>query len=93
MVGLGPMIVGTLKELRPSQTPEAQQRIDSVLKQLAKQMEQHGPAGGSGGGGNATPPAQPGAPDNAPPVLQPQPQAIPLPVEKVERLDIDGPGR
>ena len=39
--------------------------------------------------------APPGAPDNAPPVLQPpvQPQAIPLQLDKVERLEIDRPGR
>jgi hypothetical protein len=93
LVGLGPMVVGTLRELRASQTPEAQQRIDSVLKQLAKQMEQRGPAGG---GGNVTPPPPAGdAPPINPPPQPPvgQPQAIPLQVEKVERLDFDGPRR
>jgi hypothetical protein len=93
LVGLGPMVVGTLKELRTSQTPEAQQRIDSVLKQLAKQVEQRGPAGGSGGGGgNVTPPPGGGAPDNPPPAALPQlqPPGIPL---RDEKVDIDGPGR
>ncbi len=39
LVGLGPVIIGALKQMRGAQTPEAQQRIDSVLKQLGKQAE------------------------------------------------------
>src|SRR5688572_32891638 len=34
LVGLGPVIIPTLKQLRTDQTPEPQQRIDSVLKTL-----------------------------------------------------------
>lgn len=34
LVSMGPSVVGVLKQLRESQPPEAQQRIDSVLKQL-----------------------------------------------------------
>jgi hypothetical protein len=36
LLGIGAPIVGTLKQMRASQPPEAQQRIDSILKQLAK---------------------------------------------------------
>jgi hypothetical protein len=36
LVKLGPGVAGTLKDLRDQQPPEAQQRIDAVLKQLAK---------------------------------------------------------
>ena len=36
LVKIGPGVIATLKDLRDSQPPEAQQRIDSVLKQLAK---------------------------------------------------------
>jgi hypothetical protein len=36
LVKIGPGVVATLKQLRDSQPPEAQQRIDSVLKQLQK---------------------------------------------------------
>ena len=39
LVGMGPAVIDVLKEIRPSQSPEAQQRIDSILKQLAKQLE------------------------------------------------------
>jgi hypothetical protein len=37
LVGMGPAIAGTLRQLRNDQSPEARQRIDSVLKQLEKQ--------------------------------------------------------
>jgi hypothetical protein len=33
---MGPIVVGVLKEMSNSVPPEAQQRIDSVLKQLEK---------------------------------------------------------
>jgi hypothetical protein len=36
LVKIGPGVIATLKQMRDSQPPEAQQRIDSVLKQLAK---------------------------------------------------------
>lgn len=36
LLGLGTPVVGSLKELRATQPPEAQQRIDSILKQLDK---------------------------------------------------------
>jgi hypothetical protein len=38
-VAMGPVAIGVLKELRPSQPPEAQQRIDSVIKELEKQRD------------------------------------------------------
>jgi hypothetical protein len=36
LVKLGPGVGGTLKAMRDQQPPEAQQRIDSVLKKLGK---------------------------------------------------------
>ena len=36
LVKLGPGVIGTLKDMRDQQPPEAQQRIDSVMKQLQK---------------------------------------------------------
>jgi hypothetical protein len=36
LVKLGPGVAGTLKEMRDQQPPEAQQRMDSVIKQLTK---------------------------------------------------------
>jgi hypothetical protein len=58
LVGMGPAILGTLKQLRGDQNPEAQQRIDSVVKQLDKQSGERktGPAGATGTG--------PGVPQN-----------------------------
>jgi hypothetical protein len=37
LVAMGPVAIGTLKKLRTGQPPEAQQRIDSVIKALEKQ--------------------------------------------------------
>ena len=37
LVNMGPVAVGVLRKLRDSQPPEAQQRIDAVLKELEKQ--------------------------------------------------------
>jgi hypothetical protein len=51
LVSMGPAVVGVLKDLSGSQSPEAQQRIDSVLKQLDKQQK-------SGGAGPAGTPEQ-----------------------------------
>ena len=36
LVGMGPVASGTLRKLRDSQPPEAQQRIDAILKELEK---------------------------------------------------------
>ena len=36
LVKIGPGVAATLKAMRDAQPPEAQQRIDSVLKQLQK---------------------------------------------------------
>src|SRR5262249_26148121 len=36
LVAMGPAVIGVLKEMRPSVGPEAQQRIDSIVKQLEK---------------------------------------------------------
>jgi hypothetical protein len=33
---MGPVVIATLQQIRPSQTPEAQQRIDLILKQVQK---------------------------------------------------------
>jgi hypothetical protein len=40
LLNLGPNAISTIKSLRDKQPPEAQQRIDSVLKQLEKQRDQ-----------------------------------------------------
>jgi hypothetical protein len=37
LVNMGPVATSILKKLRDSQPPEAQQRIDTVLKELEKQ--------------------------------------------------------
>jgi hypothetical protein len=39
LVAMGPVAFGVLKELRSAQPPEAQQRIDSVIKELEKQRD------------------------------------------------------
>jgi len=36
LVAMGSAVAPILRELRPNQAPEAQQRIDSILKQLEK---------------------------------------------------------
>ena len=90
LVGLGPIVAGTLKQMRGGQNAEAQQRIDSVLKQLAKLPDAPKPAGAEGG---TTPvdPAAPAAPVPAPNVA-PQgvaPQIQP-PVVEQKLQEIDG---
>jgi hypothetical protein len=50
LVAIGTGAAGTLKSLRDSQPPEAQQRIDSVLKQLEKQGNKKLPTGEQEGG-------------------------------------------
>jgi len=52
LVDIGPGAAGTLKSLRDSQPPEAQQRIDSVLKQFQKEPL---PAGEDEGGAKRNP--------------------------------------
>lgn len=39
LVSMGPAVIGLLRELRTSQPPEAQQRIDQVLDEIQKQRE------------------------------------------------------
>jgi hypothetical protein len=87
LVGLGPIVAGTLKQMRGAQNAEAQQRIDSVLKQLAKVGETPKPAGAEGA--TTTPPAEPGAP-NAAPAPAIGPPAIAPPVEEQKLQEIDG---
>ena len=45
LVGMGPVAAGVLKKMRESQPPEAQQRIDAVLKELEKQKTAGAAAG------------------------------------------------
>jgi hypothetical protein len=49
-VGMGPVAAGVLRKLRESQPPEAQQRIDAVLKELDKQKGGPTTAGAAGQG-------------------------------------------
>lgn len=44
LVNMGPSVMGVLKQLRPDVGPEAQQRIDSILKQLEKKKGTNAPA-------------------------------------------------
>ncbi len=41
LVAMGPVASGVLRKLRANQPPEAQQRIDSILKELDKQKGKH----------------------------------------------------
>jgi hypothetical protein len=50
LVNMGPVAVGVLKKLRESQPPEAQQRIDAVLKELEKQKSDQRTAGAGNAG-------------------------------------------
>lgn len=52
LVNMGPVAIGTLKKLRANQPPEAQQRIDSILKELAKQRDAQNRGGNAGARGN-----------------------------------------
>jgi hypothetical protein len=45
LVNMGPVASGILKKLRDSQPPEAQQRIDAILKELDKQKSDQRTAG------------------------------------------------
>jgi hypothetical protein len=69
LVGMGPVAIGVLKELRSGQPPEAQQRIDSVVKELETQREREKSSGG--GGGTAPKAAVPPSPSPAPPLELP----------------------
>jgi hypothetical protein len=65
LVAMGSIVGGTLKQLRNAQSPEAQQRIDSILKQFEKQSEPKPAAGGTAvpqEGGAPQGAAQPGQP-------------------------------
>jgi hypothetical protein len=73
LIGLGTIVGGTLKSLRGAQSPEAQQRIDSILKQFEKQTGEKPPAGGPP---VPTPPEAGGAPQGAIQPVQPQIQVI-----------------
>ena len=55
LVAMGPVAIGTLKKLRAGQPPEAQQRIDSVIKQLEKQKATQKASGGPGSNGVGQP--------------------------------------
>jgi len=58
LITMGPVVISTIKQIRAAQPPEAQQRIDLVLKQLEKDNKTTKPAaGGAGGPGGAVPPA------------------------------------
>lgn len=52
---MGPSAAGVLRELRDKQTPEAQARIDSILKEFDKQRK----SASAGGNGTAAAPARP----------------------------------
>jgi hypothetical protein len=67
LVGMGQIVAATLKQLRGSQAPEAQQRIDSVLKQLGSKPDSATTA-------PSTPVTEPGA-ANAPAPDAPAPPA------------------
>jgi hypothetical protein len=52
------VVISTLRQIRGTQPPEAQQRIDLILKQLDKDNKTTKPAAGAGaGGGGPQPPA------------------------------------
>jgi hypothetical protein len=86
LVGLGPVVAITLKQMRPAQNPEAQQRIDSVLKQLEKVDPKptppaSGPAAETPAAGGAAAPAA--APANPPAAVDGGP--VPNTVGPIER--------
>ena len=53
LAAMGPMISGTLKQMLAAQPPEAQQRIEAVLKQFADQRKKDGGNSAGGAGANA----------------------------------------
>jgi hypothetical protein len=55
LIAMGPVVISTIKQIRGAQPPEAQQRIDLVLKQLEKDPKKPA-AGGAGAGGGPVPP-------------------------------------
>lgn len=56
LVGMGPVASSVLKKLRDSQPPEAQQRIDAILKELEKVKAGQGRAGSPAGPPLSVPP-------------------------------------
>ncbi|MDB5296784.1 MAG: hypothetical protein JWO31_2767 [Phycisphaerales bacterium] len=56
LTNLGPVAAGTLRKLRAGQSAEAQQRIDSILKELDKLREKEAGNRPAGGGAGAQPP-------------------------------------
>jgi hypothetical protein len=61
LVGMGTVVIGILKQLRAKQSPEGQQRIDQIIKELEKSEK-------SGGGASAAPPPPP--PQIAPQIFE-----------------------
>ena len=57
LITMGPVVISTIKQIRAAQPPEAQQRIDLVLKQLEKDAKTKPSAAGGGAGGAIAPPA------------------------------------
>lgn len=59
LVTMGPVVIATLKQVRQQQSPEAQQRIDLILKQLDKDVKKDvkpaGTAPGADAGGGPVP--------------------------------------
>ena len=55
LITMGPVVISTIKQIRGAQPPEAQQRIDLVLKQLEKDIKTTKPAAGGAGGAGAPP--------------------------------------
>jgi len=54
LLGMGPIIAGELQELRPTQPPEAQQRIDTILRAFAAQKKPVAVDGGVAPAGDRT---------------------------------------
>jgi hypothetical protein len=56
LVALGPAILATLKQLRPAQGPEAQQRIDGIVQRLEKDLKQSARTPPGAAGASMVPP-------------------------------------
>jgi hypothetical protein len=56
LLEMGPVAAGVLRKLRENQPPEAQQRIDTILKELEKQRQNERRAGNAGAAAPATQP-------------------------------------
>jgi hypothetical protein len=57
LTAMGPVAIGVLRKLREAQPPEAQQRIDAILKEL-EQRGKSGAGGAGAAGGAATRPGE-----------------------------------